>query len=50
VFIPQRVISLDKKTVKAGGLAASLKGGAIVKPSDEMDAGKTYYLVGFAAE
>ena len=28
----------------------ALKGGAIVKPSDEVDAGKTYELVAYAAE
>ena len=50
VVIPQRVVSLDKKAVKAGGLAVALKGGAIVKPSDEVDAGKTYELVAYAAE
>ena len=48
VVIPQRVISFDKKAVKAGGLAVALAG-VIVKPSDEVDASKTYQLVGYSS-
>ena len=49
IVVPLRVVSLDKEAKKAGGLAVALNG-VIVKPADEVDAGKTYELVAIPAE
>ena len=45
VVSPVRIVSADKKALKAGGLAVALKGGAIVSPADEADPKKQYQLV-----
>ena len=50
VASPVRIVSADKKALKAGGLAVALKGGAIVSPADEADVTKTYELVLINAE
>ena len=42
-----RIVSLDPKAKKAGGLAVALKG-VIVRPNDEVDADKEYGLVTYA--
>ena len=39
-----RIVSLDPKAQKAGGLAVALKG-VIVRPNDEVDADKEYQLI-----
>ena len=39
-----RIVSLDPKAKKAGGLAVALKG-VIVRPNDEVDAEKEYGLI-----
>ena len=41
---PARIVSTDKKALKAGGLLLALAGVA-VSPSDEVDAGKEYELI-----
>ena len=45
VVSPQRIVSTDKKALKAGGLQVVLKGGAPVSPADEADVNKTYELI-----
>ena len=42
-----RIVSLDPKAEKAGGLAVALKG-VIVRPNDEVDAEKEYGLVSYS--
>ena len=41
---PQRIVSTDKKALKAGGLVLALAG-AIVAPTDEVDSTREYELV-----
>jgi len=41
---PQRIVSTDKKAVKAGGLVLALNG-VPVAPTDEVDASQAYELV-----
>ena len=41
---PARIVSTDKKAVKAGGQLLALKG-VLVKPTDEVDVEKEYQLI-----
>ena len=44
---PTRIVSTDKKALKAGGLLLALAG-TPVQPADEVDAEKEYELVALA--
>ena len=41
---PTRILSTDKKALKAGGLCLALKG-VPVKPTDDVDVDKEYQLI-----
>ena len=41
---PQRIVSTDKKALKAGGLVLALAGVA-VSPADEVDSAREYELI-----
>ena len=41
---PARIVSTDKKALKAGGLCLALKG-VPVKPTDDVDVDKEYQLI-----
>ena len=45
--VPTRIVSTDKKALKAGGLLLALAG-TPVQPADEVDAEKEYELVALA--
>lgn len=45
VVVPVRIVSADKLAAKAGGLQVALDG-VPVRPGDEVDAAKSYELVG----
>lgn len=49
VVVPQRIVSVDKKAVQAGGLCVAL-GGVPVKPTEVVDAEKKYELVAVPTE
>lgn len=49
IVVPVRIISLDTKAKKAGGLAVALNG-VLVKPTDEINVLKDYELIPYSSD